>query len=175
MCDPVSGMMAAAFVIKAGGAIAGAAAQSKASKENKEAALRAMHSVWTDIALQQGQVIEGAAVSIFESEKGAKVEIALQQASAGEAGVTGISAKELEQAVERDQSEFEIQTERNRDDTLAQLQREKLTGRQIAQNRIRSVPPANPFATALRIGASATGAAGAIIDRRQLLAEEERV
>lgn len=172
MCDPVSGLLAAQFVIQGGSAIAGASAQSKAAEENKESAIRAMHSAWTDIAFAQAGVRDTAAVSIFDSEKAAKVEIALRQTSAGEAGITGASADEVEAAVEREQSEFEIQTERNRDLQLAQLQREKFTGKQIAQNRIRAVQPANPFAVALRIGAAGVASAGAIIDVRQSLAGE---
>lgn len=159
MCDPITGIAIASFAINAGSTIAGHVSQSKARAENKEAALRAMHETWTDINLIQAEQVETTARSIYEGERQARRVQSLAALSAGEAGVVGISVDELQGDIERQGAEFKVAEARNLDRTMAQLQREKISGRNIAQQRIAAVPPANPFATALRIGGAGIDAA----------------
>lgn len=49
MCDPVTILAASAFALNAGSAIAGQMEGERLSRENREAALRAMREAWTDI------------------------------------------------------------------------------------------------------------------------------
>lgn len=155
MCDPLSAIAAGAFALNAGSAVAGHAAQNKAAKKNEEAAREAWSQSIKDINLLETEVRSAASQNIFQAERQARAARALARVSAGEAGVEGMSVDALEGQFERDAAEFKVATLRQAERQVRQLEREKISGRQIMQNRIATVGPANPWLTGLQIGSSA--------------------
>lgn len=151
MCDPVTAIAAGSLVIGAGSAIAQHKAQAKASKANEAATLASMRESWTDIGIMQVQEGEAAAMTVFEADRQARGAKALAAVSAGEAGVSGASVEALLGDIDRKAGEFKTAEKRNLENTLIQLQREKVSQRTVAQGRIASVPRPNAFATGLTI------------------------
>lgn len=158
MCDIVTGLAVASFVVGAGSAIAGHNAQAEAAEANREAALRAMQAAWTDINLLETEVQERTAVSVYQATRQARAARSLAEVSAGEAGVGGNSAEAVLADIEGDLGEYAARAQRQGEREVAQLQREKVSGRVVAQQRIAQVPEPNAFATGLRIAGSALGA-----------------
>lgn len=144
-------MAAASLLLQAGGAVVGHQAQAKASKANKKEALRAMHESWKDISLREVQEQDAAQQTIMQADRQARLAAGAARVSAGESGVTGASVDALLMDIERDAAEFDATTTRNLDMTIAQFQREKSSGRAVAQNRINSQPAPNPWLTGLTI------------------------
>ncbi len=144
-------MAAGSLVIGAGSAIAQNRAQAKASKANQAAALAAMRESWTDIGIMQAQEQESSAMTVFEADRQSRGAKALAAVSAGEAGVSGASVEALLGDIDKKAGEFKTAEKRNLENTLIQLQREKVSQRTVAQGRIASVPRPNAFATGLTI------------------------
>lgn len=151
MCDPVTALAAGSFVISAGSAIGQHKAQAKASKANEAAAIASMRETWTDVGVMQTQQQDASSQTMFEADRQARGAGALARVSAGEAGVDGISVEALLGDIERKRGEFRTAEKRNLDNIITQLQREKVSGRTVAQNRIAAVPQPNSFATGLMI------------------------
>lgn len=157
MCDPVSIIAGASLAFSVGSQIAGASAQNKASAANRAAALRAFREANRDIALLQSQEKEAHAVTVFDIERTAKRAQAVAAVSAGEAHVTGTSVREMIQDLEREGAEAITREEANLEARMAGLEREKISGRTVMQQRIASVPRASTFGTILGIGSSIAG------------------
>lgn len=158
MCDLVTGLAAATFAINAGSAVANHQAQKKASEGNEEAAIKAMLEAWKDIGLRESQEQDAAEQTIMQADRQARLATASAQLSAAESGVAGASVDAVVQQIENEASAFKTTTRKNLDMTIAQLQREKISGRTVAQQRIAAVPPPSGFLTALQIGGAAANA-----------------
>jgi hypothetical protein len=165
MCDPTA-IALGGLVIGAGSAVADHAAQDKAYKENKAASIRAMKEAAKDISLMQAQEQDAARVTIMQADRQARSSKALAAVAAGEAGVTGASVDALLGDIDRELGEFTATTERNLSGRLKQLEREKVSGRTVAQNRINSMSPGNYFLTGARIASAGLDAASQISRQR---------
>jgi hypothetical protein len=141
-------------VIGATGSVAQHSAQNKAAAANKREALRAQREASKDISLLQVQQQDATARTIYEADRSARSSQALARVSAGEAGVAGASVEALLGDIDRQLGEFQSTEQRNLDMALDQLQREKISGRQVAQSRIAAVPRGNNLA----LGISLAGA-----------------
>lgn len=150
MCNPLA-LAAGALTLQVAGTVAGARAQNKAAERNETAALLAEREASKDISLLQQQTVDQATKTIFETDRAARSTQALARVSAGEAGVSGISVEALLGDLDRKVGEFRIGTSRNLDAALAALQREKVSGRTVAQQRIANVQGASPFAVGLSL------------------------
>jgi len=166
VCDPVTIIAGASLAIEAGSSIAGASAQNKASKANKAAAQQAMQDTWKDISLREVQEQDATSLTIMQADRQARSADAVARVSAGEAGVSGASVDALIGDISAQASTFKVTQERNLDMTISQLQREKVSAKNVAQNRINAVPRANPFATGLQIASAGVTFADKIVSRK---------
>lgn len=165
-------MAAGSFAINAGSSIAGHAAQAKASKGNKDAALRAMVEAWKDIGVREVQEMTAASEEVMNSALVAGAMGGTAKASAAEAGVDGISVHQLYDDIQTQASRSKVTIERNRDMTIQQLQREKESGRAQANQRIAAVPPPSGFLTGLQIGGAAASAGNFYLTRHPTTASK---
>lgn len=153
MCDPGTIVAGASLAIGVGSKIAESKAQDKAAAANKKASLAAMTEDWKALSLQEAQQQDAAQQSIMQADRQGRQADALARVSAGESGVAGASVDALLGDLSAQVSAFKTTTERNLRMTTEQLQQEKAASRAGAQSRINAMQPANPFATALSIGA----------------------
>jgi hypothetical protein len=154
MCDPTV-IAIGSLVLTAGSAVADHVGQAGAAKKNEKAALDDMMQMWTDVGLMQQEVQAQAAETVLESDRRAREAHATAIVSAGEANVSGVSVDALLSVLNRQGAEYRSSVNRQADRQVAQLQREKISGRTEAQNRIAAYPRPNLFATGLRIGGAA--------------------
>lgn len=173
MCDPTV-LAVTSFALNAGGIIADQMQGEKISRENREAALRAMREAWTDIGLIQGQEIENVAQAMTEADRVAAYSEAIAATGAVEGGVAGVSVEDLLREVDRQLYAFRTTSQRNLDRTLRQLDREKISGRTLAQQRIAQVPPPSFALTGLRLGTAAVGFAAGEVERQERAIEAAR-
>ena len=166
MCEPATIIAGASLAINAGSQLANSSAQAKASKANKTAALQAMAEGWKDISLQEVQQQDATALTIMQADRQARKADAIARVSAGEAGVAGASVDALVNDISAEASAFKVTQEKNLDMTITQLQREKVSGKAVAQNRINAVPPPNPFAVGLTIASAGLDFATTLNSRR---------
>lgn len=150
MCS-VLAIAGAGLALQTASTVYSAKAQNKASERNETSALLAEREASKDISLLQQQTVDQATKTIFETDRQARSTQALARVSAGEAGVSGISVEALFGDLDRKLGEFRSGTARNLEAALASLQREKISGRTIAQQRIANVPGASPFAVGLSL------------------------
>lgn len=165
MCEPATIIAGASLAIGAGSAVASHKAQAKAAKANNTNALQAMTESWKDISLQEVQQQDATALTIMHIDRQARKADALARVSAGEAGVAGASVDAFLGDLSAEASAAKSTEGRNLDMTLAQLQREKISGRTVAQNRINAVPAPNLFATGLTIAGQGLDFASKIVSR----------
>lgn len=144
MCDPTA-IAIGTLVLTSASAVKSHQAQKKASDATKTEALRAAREASKDISLQQVQQTDASSRTIFEVDRQARSTQALVRVAAGEAGVEGISVEALLSDIDRKRGEFSTTEQRNLDMIIAQLQREKVSGRTVAQGRIAAAPAPSPF------------------------------
>jgi hypothetical protein len=158
MCPPaliVGGVVAAT---KIGGAIASHSAQKKASKANAAAAREAYANAVTQANALRTETQDKATRSFFTARRQARQARSQAATVAGESGVAGRSAEAIADQVTIDLAEFGIQTERQKEREVGQIERDLTTGEAVKRQRIAAQPPPNPFATGLNIvGAVAEG------------------
>lgn len=152
MCDPTA-IAIGSLIIGGASSVAEHSARSEASRANRAESLRAMREASKDISLLEVQQQDATARTIFETDRQARSTQALARVSAGEAGVTGVSVEALLGDIDRKLGEFTTAEKRNLSMAIAQLQREKISGRQVAQSRIAAVPPPSPFALGISLAA----------------------
>jgi hypothetical protein len=111
----------------------------------------------TEISLQEIEQKDSTARTIYQVDREARSTQALARVSAGEAGVSGSSVEALLGDIDRKRGEVTVAEGRNLGMILSQLDREKISGRTIAQSRIANVPKASTAATALNIGGQFLG------------------
>lgn len=140
-----------------GSKIAGKSAQDRAAEANRQAAIRAFKERNRDIALLQSQEKRAHAVNVFDIERKARSAEAVAAISAGEAGVTGQSVREIALDIEREEAEALTRSEQNLQDRMAMMEREKISGRTTMRSRIASVPRGSTFGTILGIGGDVLG------------------
>jgi hypothetical protein len=114
-----------------------------------------MQQMWKDVGMMQQEVRTQATEAVLESDRRAREAHATAAVAAGEANVSGISVDALLSVLNRQGAEYRSSVNRQADRQVAQLQREKISGRTEAQNRIAAYPRPNLFATGLRIGGAA--------------------
>lgn len=150
------GLIAAigSLVIGVGSSIAGHIAQNKQSAANEAAALAKMHETWKDLSLQEVQQQDAASLTIMQADRQARQAEGEARVSSGEAGVAGASVDALISGIGADAARADHVTQENLGMTIDQIQREKYAASLDAQNQINQVPRANPFLTALKIGAA---------------------
>ena len=139
------------LILGIGKEVLGAKAQNDASKANKAEAIRVSRETAQAISLQQIQQRQATSRTIYQTDRDARSAQALASVSAGEAGVEGLSVEALLGDLDRKRAEFTSTEGRNLDVALVELEREKKSGRSIAQGRIAAVPKANPFAVGIGI------------------------
>lgn len=166
MCDPGTIIAGASLAIGTGSAVVQHKAQAKAAKANEANAVQSMVESWKDISLQEVQQQDATALTIMQSDRAARKADALARVSAGEAGVAGASVDAFLGDLSAEASAFKMTQERNLNMTTAQLQREKISGRSVAQNRINAVPAPNLFATGLTIASQGLDFATKIVSRK---------
>lgn len=157
MCEPISAttaLSAAAFGVDAGSSILGALGQNKAAKANAHAATLAYRENVRDINLRETQEKTASTMSILEADRQARMAEGVAKVSAGEANLSGVSVDAVLNDVGRQAANTRETSDQNLDMTLSQLERDKVAGKSAMESRINSVPYANPFAVALRIGGS---------------------
>lgn len=165
MCDPIS-LSIGALALGAGNAVVDHIGQNKASKENKKQARIAEALEINSINLRGTQEKAAASQDIVAAERQTTTALSSARLAAGEAGVAGASVDALLADIGNEGSAFTQTVKLNTKNTLAQLEREKLGVGAKTQSRINSVPKANPFATALRIGTAAVDF-GTALNRRK--------
>lgn len=165
MCDPLT-LTLGGVALGVGGELMSAHAQNKASKENEKEARIAEALDINGINLRQTQEKAAASQDIQGAERQTAATVSAARVAAGEAGVAGASVDALMQAIGNEGSAYTETVRLNTKNTLNQLDQEKLGAASRARSRINSVPKANPFASALRIGAIGLNAATQIADRR---------
>lgn len=151
MCDPGTIIAVGSLALGVGSQVVAANAQDKAARQNRADARRAENENFKSLSLQEGQVQDAASVSIMSAHRTAMNADAQTRVAAGEAGVAGASVEAILNDISAQESAFKVQTERNTDATVAQLQQEKRGAAAGAQSRINAVQPSNPFATGLNI------------------------
>ncbi len=156
MCDPTA-IAIGSLVIGVGGQVLKAKSQNDASNANKATALKAMSDSAKDISLQQAEQTAASGRTIYEADRSARSTQALALVAAGEAGVEGLSVEALLGDIDRKRGEFTTTESKNLSMVLDQLQREKVSGRTVAQSRIAAVPKANPFAVGIGIASEGLG------------------
>lgn len=154
MCDPTT-IAITGLILTVGSEALSAKGQNDQSNANKAAATKAAIEGSRDITLLEQQQQAVASQTIASADRQARQAKALASVSAGEAGVAGASVDALLNGIDRDLAALKTTTHQNLDMTIAQLEREKISGRTTAQNRIAEVPSVNPFAVGLRIGGAA--------------------
>lgn len=152
MCDPTL-IGLGTLAIGIAGAVGQHNAQEKAASTNKAEALRAAREASHDISLQQAEQKLAATKTIYQADRDARSAQALARVSASEAGVTGVSVEALMGDLDRKRAEYGTSVIENLDISLKELEREKVSGRTIAQGRIAQVQQPSPFALGLQIGA----------------------
>lgn len=155
MCDALTIIAGASLALSAGSQVAAAGAQNKASRQNREAAIRARNEDFRALGLQEVQIQDAAQESIMATHRQAQQAEALARVSAGEAGVSGASVEAIIGDIAAQAGRATVNTERNLDASIRQIQQEKRGTAAGAQSRINAVQPANPFAVGLGIGAQA--------------------
>ena len=148
---------AAELALKVGSSLAGASAQNKAAKANRNAANIAFENTVSQINVREGQETDAATQTILSADRQARAVDAKARVAAGEAGVAGASVDALLAGILRDKLDFTATTERNLSNTVAQLETEKLGAAAARDSRVASTPGANPLLSGLQIG-------GALID-----------
>lgn len=165
MCEPTTIIAGAAFALQVGSTVAGAIEQNNASKENKQAALRAERETDRQLTLRQQQEQDSSALVIKQTEDAGRSAVSVARASAAEAGVAGASVEALYADLERDTATQTMIQRTNLAMTVDQLQQEKRNARTNAQSRINNVPTANPYLAGLQIGAAGLAFAGQMTGR----------
>lgn len=152
--------------LKIGSAVAGNKAQAKAAKANTAAANSAFQNTVEGINLRQNQEQDAATQTILSADRQARGADARARVSAGEAGVAGASVDALLGSILRDKLDFEAVTTRNTENTIQQLEREKLGAAATRDSRIAGVPKPNPFLTGLQIAGAGLDFATSIYNNR---------
>lgn len=165
MCDPMT-LAIGSIAIGVGGEVLQAKAQNKASKQNSAEARIAETLQVNDINLRETQEKAAASQDLVAGERQTTTALSSARVSAGEAGVAGASVDALLNDIGNEGSTFAQTVRLNTKNTISQLERNKLGVAAQAESRINSVPKANVFASALRIGGIVTAGASQILDRR---------
>jgi hypothetical protein len=160
MCDPTA-IAISSLVIGAGSKVlqhsADTKAVNKANAANEAGAKLSAAQASTDISLLELQQGQQTGQTIYQADRQARSTQALARVSAGEAGVSGVSVEALMGDIDRKLGEFKTAESRNLDMAVASLQREKISGRTIAQARITATHQTAPSTAALGLGIAATG------------------
>lgn len=150
MCAPVA-FAAASFAITAGSAIAGASAQNKAEKANREAAERAFKANVKALNQQGYETEAAAAQNIFFTERQVRATRSLAAVGAGESGVAGVSAQDVLNDIEREGADITRTVARQAKFDKQAIEFAKVNQTDLMKNRISQVGKASPLAVGLQI------------------------
>lgn len=161
MCDPVSATIAAVgTALKIGGTVAEASAQNQASNANRESATAALRLKDNELSLRELQEKIAGGQKLEQATRDTTAAAGDTTATAAANGVGGVTVDLLLKDIQAQGSRYADSVNDNTDATVSQLELEKRGAQAEAQSRINSVPRANPFMTALKIGAAGLDLAG---------------
>lgn len=147
------------------GDLMGASAQNRNAARNKSAAIASETNQINDVNLRQTQEQQAASQELVAAQRQTRTALSSARLSSGEAGVSGNSVDALLTDIGAQSSTYTQDVKLNEAQRLAQLDSTKTGIYAQTQDRINSVQPANPWATALRIGGSAVGTLASLQSR----------
>lgn len=156
MCDPVSAMAAISSTMSIMGAVEGQKAQEQAFNANRKNALQGQADEQRQINLQQAQEDTKAA----QEKVATDLEVREQMSRATVAGLESgadLNNNVVLQDMQRQGLMANTQVGVNLDNTLLQMQEERLGSKTRAQSRINSVSKPSKAATSLKIGQAIVG------------------
>ncbi len=165
MCDPTA-IALSGIAIKVGSELLDAKNQNKQSKQNTRDARISQAIQFNDINARVEQEKLAAGQEIEVAERQTRTAVSTARVAAGEAGVEGASVDALLADIGVEGSMYAQDVRLNQKMITGQLEREKLGIAATTQGRINSMPMANPWATALRIGGAALGTAAQLQSHR---------
>jgi uncharacterized protein YPO0396 len=157
MCDPVTAIAVTAATMKIGGALIENKAQNDQAAANKTSALDALKIQDNELSLRQVQERIAGKQQIEQGNAQVLSATGDVQSSAAARGVSGMTTDLLLGDVQAQGARYNDSVNQNTEATVSQLDRQKDAAYAEAQSRINSVPKANPWATAIKIG-------GAVVD-----------
>lgn len=166
MCEPATIIATIGLGLEVASAVSGNQAQKKQAKAIGKAADNSAAIDTQTISLRQVQEKDAAGQTIMQADRSARMADATARVSAGESGVSGASVDALLSDLQNQDSAFKVQTGRNLDATLDQLDREKLGVAATAANRKAGAPFPSDFATGLQIAGAGVDFAAGLIARR---------
>lgn len=156
MCDPTA-LALGSFALNVGGDILNHNAQKKAAFANEQQARAAETRQINDINVRELQEKQAASQQLEVAARQTTTALSSARLSAGEAGVSGVSVDALLSTIGAEGSTAAQNVKLNTDNTVQQLERQKLGVSAEADSRVASMPKANPFALALRIAGQGVG------------------
>lgn len=166
MCDPITASLVIAgvgAVAKIGGDIASANAQNDHAKAVKAEAITAEQNTDYDLSIQSIQEKIAGAQKLAAGDRQAATVEGQTRAGAAGAGVGGMTVDLLLSSEERQKYMYDDSITQQTAANVDQINREKDAAYAERQSRIAGAPPANPWATALKIGGDVAGSAAQII------------
>lgn len=158
MCDPTA-IALGSFALNVGGDVLNHNAQNKAATANAQQARAAETRQINDVNVRELQEKQAASQQLEAAARQTTTALSSARLSAGEAGVTGVSVDSLLNTIGAEGSTAAQNVKLNQDNTIQQLERQKLGISAEADSRVASMPKSNPFALALRIAGSGIGLA----------------
>lgn len=168
MCDPVTlSTIAIASTIasgaaKVGGDVVAANAENARAAAVKSNAFAAEKSTDLDLSTRELQEKIAGSEKITAGERQAGEAAGATRAGAAGAGVGGMTVDLLLDNESRQLALYKDSVNQQTTANVQQLDREKDAAYATYQSRVTSAPPANPWATALKIGGDVAGTAGQI-------------
>lgn len=120
----------------------------------------------SQVSLRETQTQEGAAMSIMQADRQARMADAEARVSAGEAGVAGASVDALLGDIGRQDAEYKTATDINLNNTLDQLEAEKRGIRVQAENIKAGVAAPSPLALGVGLAGAGLNFASFLIQRQ---------
>lgn len=163
MCDPVSigyGIVGAVGIVSD---LVGANAQNQHAKAVKTEAISAEKNTDYDLSLRAMQEkLAGKEKLVAGDRQATEVESQTRAGAAG-AGVGGMTVDMLLSSDQRQKYQFDQSVDEQTQANVDQTDREMGAAYATEQSRITGAPPANPWATGLKIGGDVASTAGTII------------
>lgn len=167
MCDPITASLVVAGVstaVKIGGDIASASAQNQHAAAVKSEAIAAEQNTDYDLSIRSIQEKIAGSQKLQAGDRQAAAAEGSTRAGAAGAGVGGMTVDLLLSDQEREKYMYDDSVTQQTAANVDQLDRQKDAAYAEEQSRIAGAPPANPWATALRIGGDAASGAGQLIN-----------
>lgn len=168
MCDPITIATVATVtsgIAKIGGDVVAANAENARAAAVKSNAFAAEKTTDLDLSTRELQEKIAGNEKITAATRQAGEVAGATRAGAGRAGVGGATVDMLLDNQTRQLAQYDTSVTQQTDANVAQLDREKDAAYATYESRVASAPPANPWATALRIGGDVAGTVGSFVPR----------